>query len=795
MRNRPLCSVCLLWIFLIAGIVWFGGEKAEAFFSPSDLETCVEDREEVLVSGTVRKKEFTENRQTYYLTNVSIHIHGRSLRESKIILYRKTNSKNQTENEIFCGSRVQVTGKLRYFDRARNPGNFDQRAYYRRQKIHASVWIEEVLKNQGRQEHWRERIWCLREHWKEMLLRQLGKEKGGVLTAMLLGDRSAMDPEIKELYQVNGIAHILAISGLHLSFLGTGFYQFLRKKSGSYPLGCAGGILALSLYVLLVGRSVSVVRAFIMFLFRVGADAAGRKYDSPTALAVAAACVLTGQPLYLKDAGFWMSFGAVLAMLLVFPLFEGLPFQNIWAGLSTQILLLPVLLMTYFEISLLSPGLNLFVIPLLTILLMLAVLASFLWLVFWQGSVLLLKCCGGILAIYEKSCDLALTFPWARVTTGKPGVWQCALYYLIVGAMLLWIKIKKKTDDMEEDKNGIVAVKVSRKYSDRLKKLKKNAIKADRKKAGRMEKTGRESDRKSRWTAVLVIGIVTAAAILTIPQNLFSGMQMTMLDVGQGDCIFIRTSDRRAYLIDGGSSDVKNAGKYRIEPYLKSQGIRKLDGVFVTHGDEDHIGAIEEMLKRRKMGVRIMRLIFPPQSVWDEKLFRLAETGQECGAKICIIEKEKQLMEKSGKETLRIVCLGPDAGQKPEPGNEASMVLALEYQKRHFLFTGDVEGAGEEALTQELKEYYQNVQWDFLKAAHHGSKNSTKETFLESVHPKYTLISSGRNNRYGHPHKETLKRLEKYGSRLYGTAGSGAVTIRVNGRKAWLTQTLGTCYY
>ena len=94
MRNRPLCSVCLLWIFLIAGIVWFGGEKAEAYFSPSDLETCVEDREEVLVSGTVWKKEFTENRQTYYLTNVYIFMGVRS-ENPKLFYTEKQTVKNK----------------------------------------------------------------------------------------------------------------------------------------------------------------------------------------------------------------------------------------------------------------------------------------------------------------------------------------------------------------------------------------------------------------------------------------------------------------------------------------------------------------------------------------------------------------------------------------------------------------------------------------------------------------------------------------------------------------------------
>lgn len=734
MKHRPLCTVCLLWIFLLAAVVWGGREKAYTFFSPTSITSDIEDNEKVLVTGAVCKKEFTENRQSYYLKNVSIYSYSkeRSLKESQIVIY----DRNEKQKNICYGNVIEVAGKLKYFDDARNPGNFDQKAYYERQKIHVSVWADKIKLQSGKENEIPEKLWRLKMAWKEMLIKVLGEEKGGVLSAMLLGDKSAMDPELKELYKVNGIAHILAISGLHLSFLGVGFYRLLRRASGSYLCGGVGGIIILSLYVLLVGKSVSTERAFVMFLFRVGADITGRKYDSQTALAVAAVCVLTAQPLYLYDAAFFMSFGAVLSMLLVYPVFDKLPMQNVWAGISTQILLLPVLLMTYFEVPLLSIGLNLLVIPLLTLLLMLAATASVFWLFFQPATWLLLKCCSVILIIYEKSCSLALLFPWARLTIGRPKIWQCVIYYLLVGMFLVLVKKNKG-------------------------------------------KTG-----------PLFFGLL-AIIVLVCPQNAFRGTNVTMIDVGQGECIFIRTSAGKAYLYDGGSSDVKNAGQYRIEPFLKSQGVGKLDGVFVSHGDEDHMNGILEMLERQKVGIKIKRLLLPPMSVWDDGLYALAQTGQKYDTKICIM--------KPGEKLDGFVCLGPnlkETGKKNiEAGNEASLILALPVGKRYFLFTGDVEGSGEEQLTRTLRQLYPNMRWDFLAVAHHGSKNSTTDAFLEAANPKYALISAGRKNRYGHPNEETLHRLSKHGCKYVCTAQCGAVSIRLANEKAWLTRWLPSCYY
>ncbi len=237
-------------------------------------------------------------------------------------------------------------------------------------------------------------------------------------------------------------------------------------------------------------------------------------------------------------------------------------------------------------------------------------------------------------------------------------------------------------------------------------------------------------------------------------------------------------------MIDGGSSDVSHVGQYRIEPFLKSQGVGKLDYVFVTHGDSDHINGISEIIERRNIGVEIETIIFPELNVWDEKLRELHEKARKNGVKTVLMKKGQELKEGE----LKLVCLAPDsiltegknknrAEYKVEAGNAASLILTLNYNGFDMLFTGDVEGEGEEKLMKELSKY--EVKYEVLKAAHHGSKNSSSEDFLEIVQPCYTLISAGTENRYGHPHKETIERLHSVESKVMTTIDNGAIMLEI----------------
>ena len=268
----------------------------------------------------------------------------------------------------------------------------------------------------------------------------------------------------------------MAISGLHLSFIGIGMYKILRRLTGSYPIGGAFGILFLVLYILMVGLTVSALRALTMFLFRVGADMTGRHYDGPTAFSVAVVIVLLWRPLSLYDVGFWLSFGAVLAILTVVPVLQdisithpaieqqrcrktniqsfhkqntdritlavylktiwGYIWQGILKGLTASIgvnlIILPILLYYFFEFPIYSLVLNLFVIPLMSVLLFMGMAGSLFSVGFLPLSGICFWICGGILRLYKISCNLALTLPGARFVAGKPKMWQIAVYYGIM---------------------------------------------------------------------------------------------------------------------------------------------------------------------------------------------------------------------------------------------------------------------------------------------------------------------------------------------------------------------------
>lgn len=240
-------------------------------------------------------------------------------------------------------------------------------------------------------------------------------------------------------------------------------------------------------------------------------------------------------------------------------------------------------------------------------------------------------------------------------------------------------------------------------------------------------------------------------------------------------------------MIDGGSSTVSEVGKYRIEPFLKSEGVGKLDYVWVSHGDADHVNGIQEMLMRREVGIRINNLVLPPKDFWNKELKMLASTAEKKGVNVLIMKIGQKYQEGD----VEIMCLAPEADgaqDEEEPSaNENSMVLSLSYKEFDMLFTGDLEGEGEERVTEILEKGQAagNLPsaYEVLKVGHHGSKNGTGETFLEAVRPEAAFCSAGKKNRYRHPHAETLERLAKWDVSLYNTKDRSAVKLYTDGKK------------
>ena len=224
-----------------------------------------------------------------------------------------------------------------------------------------------------------------------------------------------------------------------------------------------------------------------------------------------------------------------------------------------------------------------------------------------------------------------------------------------------------------------------------------------------------------------------------------------VLDVGQGDGIFMRGPEGGTYLVDGGSSDVNKVGQYRLEPFLKSQGVGMLDYVLISHGDNDHMNGVGELIERQNIGVKIGTLVLPVKEVWDEALEELARKARNRGIRVVMIEPGLSIREGE----MMLTCIQPgnmeikseDAESRQtnavpgtgstglKPGNEASMVLAVQYGEFDMLLTGDVEGEGEMQLIKQLEESYLDCTWEVLKVAHHGSKNSSAKEFLRQVQP------------------------------------------------------------
>lgn len=328
-----------------------------------------------------------------------------------------------------------------------------------------------------------------------------------------------------------------------------------------------------------------------------------------------------------------------------------------------------------------------------------------------------------LLKMYTLLARLAMQVPFGSLLVGRPPVWQLILYGAGLFGLLLF-------------------------------------------------------QRKNIRGKPLLCGLSGSFLVLFLIFRLPSPLSVSMLDVGQGDCLVIQKGSS-AVLVDGGSTSVKNVGQYRIVPYLRYKGIRTIRSIILTHPDGDHMNGLCELLEMRKTGElssQIEQITVPEwmrESAEWEKMQTMA--GQQ---EIPVVYTRKGDTFRFGSSIIRV--LHPDMENYGKNTNAGSLTFLLQTNTFTMLFTGDLEGEGEQAVCRE------NIRCDVLKVAHHGSANSSSREFLEKTDSSIALISCGEGNRYGHPHKETLERLQAAGCEILCTMDSGQITIKAKQKGIWI---------
>lgn len=628
------------------------------------------------------------------------------------------------------GEQIEVYGKISPADAARNEGQFDFRLYYRTISVHGSMYGTSFRIIGGDPKPFARGLQALRLRMGTILDRLLPPQDAGIYRALLTGDKSAMDEDIRSLYQENGIAHILAVSGLHLSILGLGVYELLRRFGRSK--GASGLVAALLIvsYGILTGCSGSALRAVLMLLLRFLGAAVGRSYDMLTAMAAAALFLLWKEPFMLFSAGFQLSFLAVLAIGLshVLPAPKHPLLAGLWLSFYLQLLTLPVILFHYFRFPLYGIFLNLIVLPLMGCVIYSGVFGVGL---FTLSEKLATIAIGGghwILRLYTLLCTRCATLPYSSLLLGRPSMHSILLYYAALGFVTWALAERNKADH--------AALQRGRKHPE-----------------------------------ILVLPLILS--MLCLPAKQPQGLEITALDVGQGDGFILRNQGL-VMSVDGGSTSNQRLGENVLVPYLESQAIERIDLALITHCDADHYSGILYLLEEETK-ISIGELLLPRVAVQDARYDALRDAAAARDVQIRYFGQGDSITLGE----VEILGCYPAGTEKLEAANDHSIGMLLRAPDFQMLFTGDMDETCEQQMLAALWEAnagYPKI--DVLKAGHHGSHTSSSEALLAALRPDYAILSYGVGNDYGHPHAETRERLERYGVQTLETGVMGEIRIK-----------------
>ena len=734
----------LLASFLL-GILWVGSaqnhfQKQSASLSPK-IKNPVGLIGVLSSSPEIRHKRLRWILKSEYILNRDsiLHIRGKLLVSSK-----------DTTLRVKIGQRVFLRGYLDQPPVKRNPGEFNYRAYLARRNISSLFYLKHgepvkiLSSNHGTffQIHL---ISSLRKAFSQQITHHLGQtEEAFLLKGLLLGQRGQIDPEIQQRFARTGVIHVLAVSGLHVGFillLLMGLFSMLRLPEIPRTILL---ILALVIYTSLTGGKPPVVRASLMAAIILLGYLFQRRANAVNSLAVAALILLMINPLMLFDAGFQLSFLAVLGILLfynrVLNFFRFSP-QNalqrflkmkllplLIVSFAAQLGTLPLTLYYFHRLPTYSLLANLVVVPLVFVIVALGFALITLG-PFWQLA-------GNLLAWTVK---ILLTFLIQFVTffSSLPGsaiesfghlsFWYLMVYFILLG--IVWFG---------------------------------------------------NNPRRERQLALAMISLFVLWYGTDTVSHLRPTLKVTFLDVGQGDGSVVEFPDGHFLTIDTGPRTKSfDAGERIVFPFLRYTHCRSLAAMMISHHHEDHVGGAPFLLAH-----------LPVEEIWDngdsldEPIYRLyRSTIDRKQILLRAVSAGFHRLNWHGASVWIFYPLNPSHksgyADPSDKENNHSVVAKIRYGNRSFLFTGDIEHPVEEKLLQ----FGELLKSDVLKVPHHGSKTSSTWQFLQTVHPRYAVISVGAHNRFHQPCGEVLQRLKQLNIQTFRTDKEGAIIFSTNGKQ------------
>lgn len=616
------------------------------------------------------------------------------------------------DQQIKAGQQWTFTVKLKRPHGSLNPGGFDYERWLFSEGVGATGYVRPspapvLLGNQSG--------WASIDVWRQAIADKvsatsLDANSRALINALVIGDGNSIDQPHWDIFRRTGTTHLMVISGSHIALVAGLVYWLVLKlwaRTGVFRwspqvVAAWSALLTGIVYAGLAGFSVPTQRAVIMLCVGMIAIVLQRNHRPFHTLSVAMFAVLLWDPLAVLSPGFWLSFIAVGLIIYVLAGRLG-ALKPFWSALkinwATSVGLSPLLLLFFQQVSVISPLANFLAVPLISLVLvplaLLAVLVLSISATLAEPLLFVLDyLLRGSMWLLEKLAAL----PMATINHPQPSYW--ALIFAVPGILLLLAP------------KGI----------------------------------------PGRW-----LGLVMFLPLaVTEPKQREAGeFELTLLDVGQGLSAVVQTANHQLVFDTGAKfSAESDMGQSVLLPFLRSQGIEKIDTLIVSHGDNDHIGGAPSLLHS-----------IPTEQV----LTSVPQKLSNYAPKPCVAGQTWQWDE------VTFSILSPQHEFVSE--NDNSCVLMIVGKHGAVLLTGDIEATAESWL---VNSYGEKLQAKVLIAPHHGSKTSSTMPFLQTVKPEFVLIPAGYRNQFGHPHSSVLQRYQQSGINWLTSASSGAIVVKLN---------------